>query len=105
MNEEKLALLKKMYKERKLTLNEMALELGVSFPRLNVCAKLGLTDRYIKIKTANRTNAGRNSRTRSGSKGEAPAYKKENGRPEFRPSDRPGYKFCGKTWRFNTFET
>ena len=31
MNEEKLALLKKMYKERKLTLNEMALELGVSF--------------------------------------------------------------------------
>lgn len=107
MNQEKLALLKKLYKERLITLNEMARKLGVSFHTFQRMRKeLGLTDRYIQIKKPHiELTPGEIAQRAAEVREKHLAHKKENGRPEYVPSNKPGYRFCAKNFKFTTFET
>lgn len=106
MNEEKLAKLKRLYNARELTLNEMAQQLNVShhtFKKMRI--KLGLTDRYVKkFKPQQEITPEELAERAAQVRAKALAHKKKYGRPDFRPSEKPGYKFCKKHYRFDVFE-
>lgn len=107
MTKEKYDLLKKLFKERNLTLHEIAEAVGVSFHTFRIMrTKLGLTQRYVKkFKPQQEITPEELAERTAEVKAKALAHKKEFGRPEFVPSKKPGYKFCAKNFKYTTFET
>jgi len=107
MTPEKNALLLKLFSEKKLTLREMAAAINVTYAQLRLMrTKAGLNERYVKEGTVRDDFTPEEIRIRTAAvKRVSLNRKKKYGAQHFRPSHKPGYKFCGKTFTAKTFET